>query len=262
MPPARRAAPLLAILVLVLVVACRPARSVSLSATVLERHPHDPRAFTQGLLWHDGALFESTGLYGASTLRRIDLESGEVSERRYLAEDLFAEGLARVEDTLVQLTWREGVALVWPLQGFAAAEGPTRRHAYRGEGWGLCFDGERLVMSDGSDRLTFRDPDDFRVLDSVGVVLDGEPLDALNELECVDGRVWANVWHEDRIVRIDPATGRVTATADLSGLLTDDEKARLQEGAVLNGIAWREETGTFLVTGKLWPALFEIRLEE
>lgn len=241
---------------------CRSAEPIALEPVVVARYQHDPRAFTQGLLLHEGALYESTGRYGASSLRRVELETGDVEAIRWLPADLFAEGLARVDDRLVQLTWRAGRAFEWPIDGFERAGPPLAEHAYDGEGWGLCFDGERLVMSDGSDRLTFRDPDDFEALGTVHVTLNGEPLDELNELECTDEGVWANVWYEDTIVRIDPGSGRVTATLDLSGLLSAPERAALDDGAVLNGIAWREGRGTLLVTGKLWPALFEVRPEE
>lgn len=245
-----------------LLAGCRAQAPETLRAEVVARYPHDPRAFTQGFLWHDGSLFESTGLYGSSSLRRSDLETGEVREIRYLDEAYFAEGLALVNDELLQLTWREGVAFRWPARGFGDGAPPLSRHTYRGEGWGLCFDGERLVMSDGSDRLSLRDPLDFSLVRTVAVTLAGEPLEALNELECVGEQVWANIWHEDVIVRIDPADGRVTATVDLSHLLDDAERAALPDGAVLNGIAWRGETETLLVTGKLWPAVFEVRLSE
>lgn len=254
---------LLAVLLLAtLLGACRSAGPADLDATVVARHPHDPGAFTQGLLWHDGHLYESTGLRGRSSLRRVDPTTGDVLAIRYLPDDLFAEGLARVGDRLIQLTWQAGRALVWPLEGFERGEPPLDRFSYDGEGWGLCFDGERLVMSDGSDRLTFRDPEDFSVSGSVQVTLDGEPLEALNELECVDGSVWANVWYEDVLVRIDPASGRVAATLDLSDLLTDEERADLADGAVLNGIAWNDATGTMWVTGKLWPLMFELRIAD
>ena len=247
-------------LLVTLAAGCRAQTPATLHAEVVERHPHDADAFTQGLVWHDGRLYESTGLYGASSLRRVELESGDVEEIRYLEEDLFAEGLALVGGELIQLTWRAGAAFRWPTDGFGRGDPPLERYAYDGEGWGLCALGERLAMSDGSDRLTFRDPEDFRVVGTVRVTLDGEPLGALNELECVDGEIWANVWYEDRIVRIDPESGRVTATVDLASLLDASERAALAEGAVLNGIAHRPETDTFLVTGKLWPAVFEVRL--
>ncbi|MDZ7800036.1 MAG: glutaminyl-peptide cyclotransferase [Trueperaceae bacterium] len=241
--------------------ACGTDEARGLEAEVLARHPHDTNAFTQGLVWHDGWLYESTGRYGASSLRRVDLESGEVRDIRYLGADLFAEGLAHVGDELIQLTWRAGVALRWPLEGFASGGPPLARHDYQGEGWGLCYDGTRLVMSDGSDRLTFRDPSTFEVRGSVAVTLDGEAVTDLNELECIGEQVWANVWYDDRVMRIDAATGRVTGVLDLSGLLGDEERAALSDDAVLNGIAWRPEEGELLVTGKDWPALFALRVE-
>ena len=253
----------LALLALVTVLAaCGAAPASELGYEVIARYPHDDAAFTQGLLWHDGALYESTGLYGESSLRRVRLEDGARLSVRYLDPDVFAEGLARVGDELVQLTWKAGAAYRWPLDGFERGDPPLATHAYMGEGWGLCNDGERLVMSDGSARLTFRDPDDFAPVGSVEVTLDGEPLTRLNELECVGNVVWANVWYDDRIVRIDPSSGRVTGWLDLSGVLPDAVHARLAEGAVLNGLAWRAETGTMLVTGKLWPELVELRIDD
>ncbi|NBC96451.1 MAG: glutaminyl-peptide cyclotransferase [Deinococcus-Thermus bacterium] len=257
----RPAAPLLLGLLLSLaLIACGSAPPRELQVEEVARYPHDAGAFTQGLLWHDGALYESTGLYGRSSLRRVRLGDGEVRAIRYLPDDVFGEGLARVGDELVQLTWRAGVAYRWPVDGFERGEPPLETHVYEGEGWGLCHDGARLVMSDGSATLTFRDPATFAVLDTVTVALDGEPLARLNELACVGDAVWANVWQDDRIVRIDPSDGRVTAWLDLADLLPDAERERLGPDAVLNGIAWREDTETLLVTGKLWPVLVELRL--
>ncbi len=254
--------PLVLLALAALLAGCGAAPASELSFEVVARYSHDDDAFTQGLLWHDGALYESTGLYGESTLRRVALDDGARLAVRYLPDDVFAEGLARVGDELIQLTWRAGVAYRWPLDGFEQGEPPLASHAYAGEGWGLCHDGERLVMSDGSARLAFRDPDDFSLLGSVQVVLDGEPLDRLNELECVGDVVWANVWYDDRIVRIDPASGRVTGWLDLGELLPAAVRAELDDEAVLNGLAWRGEAGTMLVTGKLWPELVELRIGE
>ncbi len=244
-----------------LLTACGSSPPTELSAEEVARYPHDATAFTQGLLWYDGALYESTGLYGESSLRRVDLGTGTVDEVRYLDADLFAEGIARVDDTLVQLTWRAQRAYRWPLGGFALGDPPLAVYDYQGEGWGLCHDGERLVRSDGTPRLTFHDPDDFRRLGSVDVTLGGEPLPRLNELECVGDDIWANVWYEDRIVRIDPSSGRVEAWLDLSGLLTPAQRAEVGPQGVLNGLAWRSDTGTMLVTGKLWPVVVELRIE-
>src|SRR5690606_494414 len=163
------------------------------------RYPHDPGAFTQGLLWHEGFLYESTGLRGRSSLRKVDLETGEVLAQRGVEQRLFAEGLALVGTRLIQLTWTTGQALIWALESLTH----ERTFEYDGEGWGLCYDGQHLVMSDGTARLTFRDPETFRELRHVTVRLRGRELRHLNELECVDGLVWANVWQSDRIVRID-----------------------------------------------------------
>jgi len=260
---ARRLAASLVVTVLAssLLTACGSSPATELSAQEVARHPHDEGAFTQGLLWHDGRLYESTGLYGESSLRRVELETGVVEEVRYLEAEVFAEGLARVGDELVQLTWRAERAYRWPIDGFSRGDPPLAVHAYEGEGWGLCHDGQRLVKSDGTPRLTFHDPDDFGRLGSVDVTLNGDPLARLNELECVDGAVWANVWFEDRIVRIDPDSGRVDAWLDLSGLLTPAQRESVGPQGVLNGLAWRPDTGTMLVTGKLWPVVVEIRIE-
>lgn len=215
-------------------------------------YPHDPEAFTQGLLWHQGRLYESTGLVGRSRLREVDLHSGAVLREVSLAPPLFAEGLALVGDELIQLTWQNGRALRWNLEDFGS-RGEVR---YEGEGWGLCFDGSRLVHSNGSDRLVFRHQTTFAELGSVAVTDRGRRLMSLNELECVDDRVWANLLGSDRIVAIDPTSGRVVAEVDASGLLRHDEA---RNADVLNGIAWVPERGTFLITGKLWPSLFEVR---
>ncbi len=255
---------LVRLMVLALLVAVAAAPSAvaepvpKLDWEVISRRVHDDTAFTQGLqLDSAGRLFELTGGYGTSTLREIDPLSGQVMRSLALPHDWFAEGLTLVGDDLLQLTWKAGVAIgrdadTFDLRAF---------HLYDGEGWGLCFDGERLVMSDGSDRLTFRDPATFEVTGSVGVSLRGEPLRQLNELECVDGSVWANVWYSDDIVRIDSADGRVTGVLDLTGII-EPHPASADQSAVLNGIAWDAAAGTFLVTGKDWPEMIEIRVSE
>jgi glutaminyl-peptide cyclotransferase len=220
---------------------------------VVATRPHDATAFTQGLLLHEGFLFESTGLYGRSSLRRVDRATGAVLQSASLAMDEFGEGLARVGNRLIQLTYRNGVAHVYDLTSFEALQ----THSYQGEGWGLCHDGERLIMTDGSDRLTFRDPSSFEIIGSVPVEEDGVPQSRLNELECVGGEVYANVWQTNRLLRIDPETGKVLTEFDASGLLTSEEAAAAD---VLNGIAYDADTGRFLLTGKLWPKLFEVEL--
>lgn len=225
---------------------------------VLSVRPHDPDAFTEGLvLAPDGRLFESTGLVGHTTVREIDPATGEVLHSAAPEQPVFGEGLALVGDRLIQLTWQEEQAMVWTADTLE----PVGSFDYEGEGWGLCFDGARLVMSDGTSTLTFRDPETFDVTGDVPVTLDGQPIDRLNELECVDGSVWANVWETDSIVRIDPTTGNVTGVLDASSLITP-HPALFDRGAVLNGMAHDAATDTWLVTGKLWPSMFELRLVE
>jgi glutamine cyclotransferase len=221
---------------------------------ILGSVPHDTEAYTQGLVWSEGMLYESAGQYGRSTLRQVDPKTGKVLRSVKVPPQYFAEGLARAGDRLIQLTWNEGTALLYDLATFERrGELP-----YGGEGWGLCTDGPRLIMSDGSDRLSFRDPASFATTGGVNVSVDGRPAMRLNELECVGGTVYANVWQSDEILRIDPATGRVTAVIDASGLLTPEEAARAE---VLNGIAYKPETKTFLITGKNWPKMFEVVFE-
>lgn len=220
---------------------------------VTGRYPHDPAAFTQGLLYHDGDLYESTGRLGQSSLRRVALATGEVLQRLDLGPNVFGEGLALWDTTLVQLTWQNQVAYRWGLAGFA----PLGSFSYTGQGWGLTADGARFVMSDGSATLAFRDPHSFAVLGHVPVADSLGDVRWLNELEWVDGEVWANVWYTDDIVRIDPATGQVVGWIDLSGLLTP---AEAQAADVLNGIAWDPAGGRVFVTGKDWPWLFAIEV--
>ncbi len=226
---------------------------------VIGSRPHDRGAYTQGLLLYQGRLFESTGQYGGSSLREVDPKSGRVLRKIDLPREFFAEGLARVPnihgkagDHLIQLTWRERVALVYDLETFAR----VGTFVYPGEGWGLCFDGQRLVMSDGTDRLTFRHARTFEMLGEVRVTSGGRPRDRLNELECVDGAVYANVWSTDQIVRINPDNGRVTAIVDASSLLTQEEAKGVD---VLNGIA-HLGGDRFLLTGKWWPKTFEVEI--
>lgn len=213
-------------------------------------HPHDPTAFTQGLLWHEGRLYESTGRYGESTLRIADVATGEVRQRADLPPQYFAEGIALLGGRMYQLTWREGVAFVWD----PATLREVGRVQYTGEAWGLTTDGESLVVSDGSSYLTWVDPASFAVRRTVRVTDGGRPVDQLNELEWVRGEVWANVWHSTHILRIDPATGAVVGRLDLTALVPP----ALDAEAVLNGIAYDEAGDRIFVTGKLWPRLYEI----
>jgi glutamine cyclotransferase len=219
---------------------------------VLARRPHDQGAFTEGLVLVDGRLFESTGLTGQSTVREVDPASGDVLRSTPLEAAQFGEGLAAVGDELVQLTWQNGVALVWGRDDLQ----PRRRLPFVGEGWGLCLDAahDRLVQSDGTATLIFRDPTTFAERGRVAVTRDGKPLERLNELDCSDDGVWANVWKTDTVVRIDPSAGRVTAVVDASGL--GPPGAGRED--VLNGIA-RQPDGTWLLTGKRWPTLYVAR---
>jgi glutamine cyclotransferase len=222
---------------------------------VLAEVPHDPAAFTQGLELHEGTLLEGTGLQGRSELRELDPTTGELRRAESLPGQLFGEGITVAGDRIWQLTWRDGVVLEWDRATLALRQ----QLPLDGEGWGLCHDGTRLVRSDGTDRLRFHDPITFAETGSVPVVLDDEPVTQLNELECVDGQVWANVWPSDALVRIDPASGRVTALVDASGLLDPEQEANAD--AVLNGIAALGD-GEFLLTGKLWPVSFRVRFVE
>ena len=219
--------------------------------------PHDTTAYTQGLLIHDGIFFESTGRYGKSEVRQVKIATGEVLRRHALARNHFAEGLARVGERLIQLTWKAGLALVYDVATLA----PLNTFEYEGEGWGLCHDGESLYMSNGSDALQQRDPDTFELLGRIEVTRNDSAVHRLNELECVGDHVYANIYRSSEIVRIDKVTGVVTGVLDAQALARASGRPSNPE-AVLNGIAWDHETGSFYVTGKLWPAMFQIEVAE
>jgi glutamine cyclotransferase len=223
---------------------------------IVAEYPHDPEAFTQGLVYLDGEFYEGTGLNGRSALRRVEIETGDVRQMVALHDVYFGEGIAIIDDQIYQLTWRNEIGFRYDLLTFEK----TSNFFYNGEGWGLTYDGTHLVMSDGSNWLTFRDPETFRIVRQVAVVDGAEPVVYLNELEWVDGEIWANVYQTDWIVRIDPQTGGVTGWIDMAGLLPDDVSE--EDVGPLNGIAWDPETGRIFVTGKLWPLLFEIELVE
>ncbi|WP_374209648.1 glutaminyl-peptide cyclotransferase [Glycomyces sp. TRM65418] len=228
-----------------------------LAVEVVESFDHDPDSFTQGLELAEHpefgtVLYESAGLYGESDVRITDPATGEVLVAQDLPAEQFAEGLTLTDRDLWQITWQEHVAHRRDPVTLDVVETVE----YEGEGWGICFDGARLVMSDGSSTLRFRNPATFEETGSVEVTLDGEPVFQINELECVGGQVWANLWQTDQIVRIDPDTGEVGAVVEASGLLGADESAGAD---VLNGIAAAEAEGTFYLTGKLWPKLFLVR---
>ncbi len=218
--------------------------------------PHDTVAFTQGLAVLGDTLYESTGNYGRSTLREVVLQTGDVERIRSLSSTIFGEGLAIFDDKIIQLTWKSGVGFIYDRGTFDL----IRSVAYPGEGWGIAYDGERFVMSDGSSTLYFRDKVTFAEIGRVIVRDEDGQVRYLNELEYVKGEIYANIWQEDRIARIDPASGWVTGWIDLEGLL-EPEEARLRAD-VLNGIAYDALRDRLFVTGKWWPRLYEIRLVE
>lgn len=221
--------------------------------TVVSSHPHDPRAFTQGLIFRDGVLYESTGLNGQSSLRKVRLETGEVLQRQSIDARYFAEGLTDWGNRLIQLTYTTKIGFVYDLATFTL----QRTFDYSGQGWGLTHDQKRLIMSDGTAALRFLDPETLRETGRVTVTDNGKPIENLNELEWVKGEVFANVWLTDRIAIIAPESGRVTAWLDLAGI-----RGPMRAGTddVLNGIAYDAARDRLFVTGKLWPRLFEIRI--
>jgi glutamine cyclotransferase len=221
---------------------------------VIHTYPHDPHAFTQGLIFADGHLYESAGEYGQSSLRMVDLETGRILQEQPVAKQYFAEGLASWGSTLVQLTWQEHTAFVYDRFSFRL----LRTLSYPSEGWGLASDGKELILSDGTPDLRFLDPATFHELRRVTVKDHGQPVKELNELEMVRGEIYANVWHTDRIARISPKTGAVLGWIDLAGLLPAN--LRSSPEAVLNGIAYDPAHDRLFVTGKLWPRLYEIRV--
>jgi glutamine cyclotransferase len=221
---------------------------------IVNVYPHDAEAFTQGLLYRDGYLYESTGLKGRSSLRKVEVESGKVVQQQAIDKQYFAEGLTDWRDRLFQLTWETNVGFVYDMRSF----GRLDSFKYEGEGWGLTHDDRRLIMSDGTARLRFLDPETLRETARVTVVDGVQPIQQLNELEFVRGEVFANVWLTDRIARINPDSGRVTGWVDLTGLMP---AGATSGDAVLNGIAYDSARDRLFVTGKLWPRLFEIRLK-
>jgi glutaminyl-peptide cyclotransferase len=221
---------------------------------VVNRWPHDPGAFTEGLVYDQGMLWESTGLNGASSLREVDLQSGQVLERYALPDQYFGEGLTLFGGKLIQLTWQTHIGFVYDPGCFC----PERTFTYDGEGWGLTHDDRSLIMSDGTEQIRFLDPQTFAVTNTIRVLDHGQPLTNINELEYINGEIYANIWQTDRIVRIDPASGAILGWIDLTGLLPATERGPTTD--VLNGIAYDDATGRLFVTGKNWPELFQIAL--
>lgn len=239
----------------VLAVATARAATPVYDAEIVNVYPHDPAAFTQGLFFLDGYLFESTGLEGRSSLRKVEIETGAVVQREDLDADIFGEGIALWKGKIVGLTWRSQIGFVYDMKSLK----PEKRFTYPGEGWGITADKKRLIMSDGTSELRFIDPRSFAEKSRVTVTFNGKPLDDLNELEWIGGEVFANVWRTDYIVRIDPKSGAVVGVIDLRPLRATISE-RPPDMDVLNGIAYEAETGRLFVTGKNWPKLFEIKL--
>ena len=225
------------------------------SYEVVRQLPHDTAAFTQGLFFHDGTLFESTGRYGESQLRKLDPNTGTVLSAKDLPATVFGEGSARWNDRMIVLTWQAGTGFVVDLGTLETVSS----FSYPGEGWGLTASDTHLIQSNGSDQLLFLDPETFKITKRVRVTLNGNPLRKLNELEWINGEVWANVWQADQVVRVDPESGHVLGVIDLTGLFpAADRDAPLDD--VLNGIAYDAATDRLFVTGKHWPNLFELRI--
>ena len=216
--------------------------------------PHDPDAFTQGLAIHDGKFIESTGEVGRSSLRRVEIETGKLIQKVDVPEPYFAEGITLLKGKIYQLTWQHHLGFIYDAWTFER----LGEFNYTGEGWGLANDGESLIVSDGSNKLRFLDPDNFQVKKTIAVLDGHKPVNEINELEYIQGEIYANIWHADRIARINPETGSVVGWIDLTGLLARGDVA--DEEAVLNGIAYDDAGGRLFVTGKLWPKVFEIRL--
>jgi glutamine cyclotransferase len=237
-----------------------PARAAPSAVAMYEcetvhTYPHDRAAFTQGLVFLEGYLLESTGLKGRSSLRKVELESGRVLQQLRLSEEYFAEGLAVFSGSIFQLTWQNGKCFIYDLPTFHK----TKELAYQGEGWGLTSDGQSLILSDGTEHLRFLDPTSLTAVRTITVTVAGRPLNRLNELEYVKAEIFANVWGTDFIARIDPATGKVVGLIDCTGLLPLSERDATTD--VLNGIAYDPRAGRLFVTGKHWPKLFEIKLK-
>lgn len=247
-----------ALLCVVCLVACgsRPGADtpVSYGYKIVNAWPHDTGAYTQGLLWYGGALYESTGEYGYSRLRRVELETGEIEDERALSDDFFAEGAAVLDGKIYQLTWHNGKAFTYD----AATLAPLGSFEYRGEGWGLTSDGTQLYMSDGTANIFVRDPATFALRRTIVVRNAGRPVEFLNELEWIEGKIWANVFMSSTIVIIDPESGRVEGVVDFSGIAS--QLAITPSTDVMNGIAHDPATGRIFVTGKNWNKLFEIEI--
>ena len=231
---------------------CTQLSAVTISdVDVIKKYPHDNTAFTQGLEFHEGRIYESTGRHGFSELRKVDLVTGRVIQRRVLDPQYFGEGITILQNKVFQLTWKSGKGFVYDLNSFAL----DREFKISGEGWGLSNDGNNLLLSNGSNQILFLDPQTLQVLKRVSVTLNDKPQYLLNELEYIDGEIWANVWKKDKILRIDPLTGIVLGILDV-GTISE----RLSDDDVANGIAWDEEGRKIYITGKFWSYIYEIKM--
>ena len=231
-----------------------PDTSRTYTYKVVNTFPHDREAFTQGLVFDDGVLYEGTGFYGRSTLRKVELETGNILQMHKLSAEFFGEGITIYGDNIIQLTYKENVGFVYNKNTFEL----LRKFNYPTEGWGITHNGKHLIMSDGTPTLHFLDPETFEQVSRIKVYDGNTPLWGLNELEYVEGQIYANIWPTERIAMIAPDTGRVTGWIDMKGLLTQQDYSRPFD--VLNGIAYDHENGRLFVTGKFWPKLFEIKL--
>lgn len=239
-----------------LVVLALPVRAVErLQYETVASYPHDSKAWTQGLFYEGGILYESTGLYEESTLRRVDLKTGEVLQQHSLDDAYFAEGMTIFQGKLYQLTWLAKKGFIYDPESFEQ----IGTFEYPGEGWGLTHDSSHLIMSDGSAKIYFMDPETMKTVRSITVRLRGKMVGNLNELEFIDGFIYANIWYQNIIAKIDPTTGQIVGFLDLSTLWP---KRPRSEGAVLNGIAYNKDKGVFYITGKFWGQLFEIKLSK
>ena len=232
-----------------------PSEPLAYSYEIVHTYPHDPEAFTQGLIYLDGVFYEGTGINGRSSLRRVELESGQVQQQRDLVQRFFGEGITVFANRLLQITWQSNTAFAYDLQTFE----PLAEFTYATEGWGLTHDGERLIMSDGTSTLYFRDPFTFEETGRITVKQGENPVANLNELEYIDGEVYANIWGKDFIAIINPTSGQVTGLVDLNGLLSAEDRGGRRVD-VLNGIAYDAKGKRLFVTGKWWPKLYEIKL--
>jgi glutamine cyclotransferase len=221
---------------------------------VFNTYPHDQSAFTEGLVFEDGVLYEGTGLYECSSLRRVELKTGKVLQIRELQSQYFGEGITIYKNKIIQLTWKSNLGFVYDKYSFKLLQ----EFNYPNEGWGITYDGNCLIMSDGTSTLHFLDPETFEEISQIEVYENGIPVTKINELEYVQGEIFANIWLTERIARIDPMTGQVTGWIDLKGILSPEDCSEKVD--VLNGIAYNAKNNRFLVTGKFWPKLFEIEL--